>query len=83
MTPEEIKELIRKEMAQESRALQPEFVQWIARAAFEAGWRAGGGDPVESHHSEEAKGWRAAWMESAQRDVLVRQGIISGQDRWR
>lgn len=84
MTPEQVQEMIQAALSEQSvRALQPDFVQWLVRASFEAGWRAAGGDDVHSHHSEPAKGWRGAWLQSEQRAILVRQGIISGQDTWR
>lgn len=83
MTPDEVKQLIQGELGTTNRALTADFVQWLARSAFEAGWRAGGGDPVESPHTETARGWRSAWLSSEPRSILVRNGIISGSEGWR
>ena len=58
-------------------------VQWAVRAAYEEGWRDGGGDPVKSPHNEPPKGWRASWLGSSARAMLVRNGMISGDDGWK
>lgn len=80
MTPEEVKQLIREEMRGK---INPEIFQWLTRAAFEEGWRLGGGSQESSHFSDEPKGWRAAWMDSQARSVLIRNGIISGEDSYK
>lgn len=58
-------------------------LQFLARAAFEQGWRAGGGDPVSSPFKEPAVGWRLAWLKSEARAFLVENGLINGDDTWK
>lgn len=84
MTEEDIKRIIDEKLAEnKQQGFAPQKVQWLVRAAFEEAWRAAGGDPAKSPHDAEPVGWRAAWMKSTARNILVRNGIISGQDTYR
>jgi len=58
-------------------------IQHLARAAFEKGWIAAGGNPVSSPYNKPAVGWRAAWLESEERKILVENGVITGEGQWR
>lgn len=58
-------------------------LQFEIRAAYEEGWRDGGGDPIRSPADEFPKGWRAAWMNSKARDFLVQNGLITGKDNYK
>ena len=78
MTPEEVRAMIQEELGQKN-----ETIQWIVRSAFEEGWRLGGGSPERSPHYEQPKGWRLAWMNSQARNILVRNGMISGSEEWK
>lgn len=80
MTEEDVRRII----AESNKSkIDPNAVQWLVRSAFEEAWRMAGGDPVSSHHAEEPKGWRIAWMNSDARRVLVRNGMISGEDSYK
>lgn len=84
MTEEDIKRIIDEKLSVErAKGFDPQRVQWLVRSAFEEAWRAAGGDPAQSPHDAEPVGWRAAWMRSTARNILVRNGIISGQDSYR
>lgn len=78
MTPEAVKAMIQEELGQKN-----ETIQWIVRSAFEEGWRLGSGSTERSLHYEEPKGWRLAWMSSQARNILVRNGMISGEDDYK
>ena len=58
-------------------------LQYEIRAAYEEGWRDGGGDPIRSPAHEFPKGWRAAWMKSKARAFLVANGINTGKVTWK
>lgn len=64
-------------------SIQPSFVQWLVRYAFESGWRAAGGDQSQAQHPEGTAVWTEEWLKSEPRALLVRQGILSGGDAWR
>lgn len=83
MTEEDVKRIIAEQMAGKAPALDNNTAQWLVRSAFEAGWRAGGGDPVRSDYRDEPVGWRIAWLESEPRAILVRKGMISGSEAWK
>lgn len=84
MTEEDVKRIISERLdAPDTRLMRPEIVQWLVRFSFETAWRAAGGDPVDSPHDQEPVGWRAAWLKSEPRAILVRNGVISGQDGYR
>ena len=80
MTPEEVREIIREE---QQGKIDPNMIQWLTRSAFEEGWRLGGGSPERSPHTEPPKGWRLAWMGSQARNILIRNGMISGEDNYK
>lgn len=63
----------------------PVFVrlQYEIRAAYEEGWRDGGGDPISSPHEKSACGWRASWLKSKARRFLVANGINTGKVEWK
>lgn len=84
MTEEDIKRIIDEKLsAERAKSFDPERVQWLVRSSFEEAWRIAGGDPAQSPHDQTPVGWRAAWMKSNARSILVRSGIISGQDNYR
>lgn len=58
-------------------------MQYEIRAAYEEAWRAAGGDPVQSPHTQEPKGWRLAWMGSRARKFLINNGIIQEGLGWK
>lgn len=58
-------------------------LQWEVRRAFEEGWRAAGGNPEQSPHYEQPRGWRLAWLNSKSRAFLVVNNLISGQDGYK
>ena len=60
-----------------------QLLQFEIRAAYEEGWRDGGGDPIRSPADEFPKGWRAAWMVSKARAFLVANGINTGKVTWK
>lgn len=66
-----------------SEVVEAVMMQHKLRAAFEEGWRAAGGDPVQSPWNQEPRGWRAAWIKSETRQWLVAAGILSGEETWR
>lgn len=78
MTEEDVKRLIGDALNG-----QRGQVQWMVRAAYEEGWRDAGGSNEKSRHDEPARGWRKAWLESSARNMLVRNGLISGDESWR
>lgn len=80
MTPEEVKAMIQEELGQR---IDPNTVQWLARSAFEEGYRLGSGSTERSPHYEEPKGWRLSWMNSQARNILVRNGMLSGSEEWK
>ena len=86
MTEEDVKRIIAESIldrGQDQDTLDRETAQWLVRASFEEGWRAAGGNPIQSHHTGEPVGWRLAWMGSRSRDLLRRYGMISGQDSYK
>lgn len=82
LTPDDVRALIAEHLT-ERNTIDPQSVQWMVRSAYEEGWRQAGGDPAVSHHSEAAVGWRAAWMQSKARSILIRQGLITGGESWK
>ena len=78
MTEDDVRAMIAESMDQHRG-----MTQWLVRAAFEEAWKMSGGDPVQSSHDQEPVGWRAAWMKSAARNMLVRNNMISGGDTWK
>lgn len=78
MTEEDVKRLV-AEGLQGNR----DMTQWLVRAAYEEAWRAAGGSQEQSPHNELPKGWRDSWMKSSVRNILVRNGMISGGDAWK
>lgn len=89
MTEDDVKRIVGDMMLKQRHADTGELdrlkhlVQWAVRDAFNEAWIEAGGDPVESHHSKPPVGWRAAWMKSRSRAVLVRQGLLSGEDTYK
>lgn len=84
LTEEDVHRIMDERIAQsQGPQINPETVQWLVRSAFEEAWRLAGGDPISSQHDEPAVGWRAAWLNSQSRDVLVRNGMISGGDSYK
>lgn len=82
LTEDDVRSLIAEHLTERNR-IDPESVQWLVRSAYEEGWRDGGGDPAISEHDAPAIGWRAAWISSKARSLLVRQGFITGGDSWK
>lgn len=78
MTPEEVKAMIQEELDQKN-----ETIQWMVRSAFEEGFRSGSGSTERSPHYEPPKGWRHAWMNSQARNILVRNGMVTGEDEYK
>lgn len=74
MTPEQYDEHV---------AFLRNLVQWSHRAGYEEAWRKAGGDPERSNHNDEPVGWRAEWMKSETRAVLIRNGLLTGEDRYK
>jgi len=58
-------------------------LQYEIRAAYEEGWRDGGGDPIRSPSEQEPVGWRKAWMGSQARGFLIANGINTGKVSWK
>jgi len=58
-------------------------LQYEIRAAYEEGWRDGGGDPLRSSYDREPVGWRAKWLTSQARAFLVANGIQTGLVKWK
>lgn len=84
LTEEDVHRIMDERLAAAQQSqINPETVQWLVRSAFEEAWRLAGGDPVASPHDEPPAGWRAAWMNSQARNVLVRNGMISGEDSYK
>lgn len=81
LTEEDVKRIIAENTKPSN--INPDVVQWLVRSSFEEGWRAAGGSQERSPHDQEPRGWRLAWMNSKARDVLVRNGMISGKDAWK
>lgn len=80
LTEEDVRRIISESHAPK---IDPNAVQWLVRSAYEEAWRAAGGDPSQSHHADEPKGWRLAWLGSKVRSVLIRNGMISGEDSYK
>ena len=84
LTEEDVHRIMDERIAQAQQSqINPETVQWLVRSAFEEAWRMAGGDPALSPHDAPPVGWRAAWMDSIARNVLVRNGMISGEDSYK
>ena len=84
LTEDDVRRILDERLAQSQQSqINPETVQWLVRSAFEEAWRLAGGDPSPSPHDEPPAGWRLAWMNSQARNVLVRNGMISGEDSYK
>ena len=83
MTEEDVKRIIAEHLVPPRHNAEPALVQWLVRAAYEEGWRAGGGDDTHSSHLDEPVGWRLAWLGSSARGVLIRNKLIDGRDVWK
>lgn len=83
MNEDDVRRMIAEHLTDKPRGLSQDTVQWLVRSAYEEGWRAGGGDPVVSHHADAPVGWRAALVGSDSRNTLLRNGMISGKDAYK
>lgn len=83
MTEDDVRRIIGETLTERQQTIDPNTVQWLVRSAYEEGWREAGGDDSVSHHSQSPTGWRSAWMLSKARELLRRQGMISGEDSYK
>ena len=81
LTEEDVKRIIAEQ--EKPRSHNNDMIQWAVRAAFEEAWRLAGGDPARSDPNLHPVGWRAAWMSSNARNLLVKNGLISGEDTYK
>jgi len=81
LTEEDVKRIVAENTKQSN--INPDVVQWLVRSSFEEAWKMAGGSQEKSPNDQSPAGWRLAWMNSKARDVLVRNGMISGKDTWK
>lgn len=58
------------------------IAQYFMRQSFEEGFRSAGGSGISETNPNKGK-WFDYWMTSQTREILVANGVISGDDNWR
>lgn len=83
MTEEDVKRIFKDMQTEKTGPFDLSQWQWLVRAAYYAGWVDSGGDDTASPHNEPPRGWRAGWIASTPRDILLRNGVIRGDEGYK